>query len=121
MGRRSATHQTPLSWWVALNRPTKHPLEGLILEPAWSPRKRSMSLSTRPIRWFSVVLLLLVATALGLLAISTFRRNVRPRPPVPTAPGPVADRPRPQPEDGPRGPQVWVIAIGIDQYQDEQI
>jgi len=85
-----------------------------------------MKLSTPPFRWFSIALLALTATACALIAGLTFwpvARRPLPEPPR-AAPSPDsrAGAPSPSPHaDPPRSPQVWVIAIGIDQYQDDAI
>ncbi len=85
-----------------------------------------MKLSTPPFRWFSIALLALGALALALVAGSIFWRSAQP--PLPEPPrvelSPVprpGEKSLPPPAEQPRSPQVWVIAIGIDQYQDDAI
>jgi WD40 repeat protein/uncharacterized caspase-like protein len=85
-----------------------------------------MKLSTPPIRWFSIALLALTAAALALVVGLDLRRLTRRPLPDPPRAGPSPDsragEPSPSPHaDPPQSPQVWVIAIGIDQYQDDAI
>jgi len=85
-----------------------------------------MNLSTSPFRWFSLFLLFVLgASTLAFLGSTLWRPeppriSTTPALPSSTAP-PLEAKARPLRGDNPQAPQVWLIAIGIDQYPDEAI
>lgn len=71
-----------------------------------------------------LLLSLLLLVGVGIAGFASFRyfRTITPPPTSPSEDG-TAPVPRPvkSPEPAPRTPQVWVVAIGIDQYRDDAI
>ena len=81
-----------------------------------------MKLATPPFRWFCITLLALGASALALVAGSTLLASrhaaaTRPACGSSSALFPGRRKPLSPAAEQPRSPQVWVIAIGIDQYR----